>query len=192
MSISLLPPLTRSGPFVGAIRQQALTEGPAYARSGAGSRWHRVRSATRNIVEGVPGTIAYHAWCGQLLYSGRSRALDAPDDGAPVCGTCEGRALGYDPARPELLFTPETLIPPRWCPARRLYEDVGINVGRCLACGQLVPVKVYGWNGRPKLQQHEPLELVPGCPFHAWRYLVAAGETAVCQCAAEAVGAADA
>lgn len=189
MPITLLPPLTRSGPFVGAVRQEALTEGPAYARSRGGSRWHRVRSAARFHIDGQDGHTSYHGWCGQSLSSSHARAVDVPDDGAPVCGTCEGRALGYDPERPGLLFTPDTLTPPRFCPSRTLFVDAGSNVGRCLVCQQLAPVKVHGWNGYPKLQQHVALDLVPGCPFHAWRYLVAAGESAVCRCSTEAVSA---
>jgi hypothetical protein len=185
MPITLLPPLTRGGPFVGGIRQEALVHGPGFARSSGGSRWHRVRSAVQHRVGDAAAHISYHAWCGQSLYSTHCRAVDEPDDGAPVCGTCEGRALGHDPKRPELLFTPETLAPPRFCPSRTLFVDAGSNVGRCLACGELAPVKVHGWNGYPKLQRHVALDLVEGCPFHAWRYLVQAGETAVCSCSLE-------
>lgn len=185
MPITLLPPLTRSGGFGGGSRPEALTHGPAYARSSGGSRWHRVHSAATYRAGSETSHTAYHAWCGQALYSTHCRAVDEPDDGAPVCGTCEGRVLGFDPQRPDLLFTPETLAPPRFCPNRTLFVDAGSNVGRCLACSQLAPVKVHGWNGYPKLQQHVALDLVPGCPFHAWRYLVATGETAACRCSLE-------
>lgn len=188
MPVALLPPLTRSGaaPFRGGLRTEALTEGPAYARTRAMSRWHRVRSATRHLHDDGAHT-SYHLWCGQIAYSGNALTADAPGDDIPVCGTCEGRALGHDPKRPELLFSPETLTPPRFCPNRTLFVDAGSNVGRCLACKQLAPVKVHGWNGYPKLQKHVALALVSGCPFHAWRHLVATGETAACQCSAEAV-----
>lgn len=185
MPITLLPPLTRGGPFHGGVRSEALTEGPAFVRSRGGSRWHRVRSAVRHLIDGEPSHTSYLAWCGQNLSSSHCRAVDEPDDGAPVCGTCEGRALGHDPKRPGLLFTPATLAPPRFCPNRTLFEDAGSNVGRCLACQQLAPAKVHGWNGYPKLQLHVALELVAGCPFHAWRYLVEADGSAACRCSIE-------
>jgi hypothetical protein len=149
-----------------------------------------VRSAYQHIVEGRPLHTSFLAWCGQTLSSNSCRTLDVPDDGAPVCGTCEGRAEGHNPQRPELLFTPSTLATPRFCPNRTLFADAGSNVGRCLACGELAPVKVYGWNGRPKLQVHVPLDLVEGCSFHAWRYLVEAGDSAVCRCRSRSGGAA--
>jgi hypothetical protein len=170
MPITLLPPLTRGGPFHGGVRSEALTEGPAFARSRGGSRWHRVRSAIRHFIDTEPSHTSYLA----------------------VCGTCEGRALGFDPKRPGLLFTPATLAPPRFCPNRTLFEDAGSNVGRCLACQQFAPVKVHGWNGYPKLQLHVALELVAGCPFHAWRYLVEADGSVVCRCSIESTRGAEA
>jgi hypothetical protein len=183
VTIELLPPLTRSGAnwLRSDRREEALTVGPAYARTRGMSRWHRVRSGVAYLYDGQRRE-SYHFWCGQFANASTALASDMPDGGIPTCGTCEGRAEGFSPARPDLLFSPETLAQPRWCPSRRLYDLMGPNVGRCLACGQLAPVKVHGWNGVPKLQQHEPLTLVPGCPFHAWRSLVGAGDSAVCAC----------
>lgn len=187
MSVTLLPPLTRSGPWQGPVRGEALTEGPGYARTRAMSRWHRVRSATRHSLDGEPLHTSFHVWCGQSVTSTRAVITDTPADGVPVCGTCEGRAEGYNPDRPDLLFTPEGLRIPAKCPNRVLHTAVNPSVGRCLACGELAPLRWWGWNATsPKLSPHAPLNLVPGCPFHAWRYLAEHEGTARCRCQIDA------
>lgn len=182
MTVTLLPPLTRSGAWAGRTHGEALREGPGYARTRNMSRWHRVRSAVQHTLDGEARHVSYQAWCGQQLYSGSCRAVDVPDDGAPVCGTCEGRAEGHNPQRPDLLFTPWDLTPPAWCPSRLIYTQEGPNVGRCCLCGELAPIRAYGWNGRAKIQRHLAKDLVAGCPFHAWREMTAVDGVAVCRC----------
>lgn len=186
MTITLIPPLGRSGaPWLREDwRTEALTEGPAFVRSDGMSRWHRTRSGTLRT-RGGEEHVSYQVWCGQFVYASRAmHATDSPTDSLPICGTCDGRALGADPNRPDRIFVPLTLAPPRFCPNRTLFEPAGSNVGRCQACGELAPVKVHGWNGTPKLQQHVPFDLVPGCPFHAWRSLVVHAGLVMCRCQA--------
>lgn len=187
------PPLHHSAPW--GPRPTVLRTGPRWLRGR--TRWHRVRSGT------VHGHGAcWLMWCGQTRFERDKpdRTDDLPADGAPLCGTCEGRAAGAGHPSPielpddaELLFRPARLTPPRWCPgggpygpARHLGEVVGHRVVRCGACGDLVAeINAYGWNprfGQPR--RHEPGPgLVPGCELHAWRYLVRTTEGVACQCA---------
>lgn len=92
----------------------------------ATGRVHRVRSARiyfhrdcPEIYGGRTEHIGVHLWCGQqALPGGRSRALllHEPPDGAALCGTCEGRAVGagqqaaawFTPPDRPLIFTPRT------------------------------------------------------------------------------------
>jgi DNA (cytosine-5)-methyltransferase 1 len=117
VSVELLPPFTRGLGFTLDIepRPTPLTRGPRFVRSKSMSRWHRVR-------DGVDyGThIAYGLWCGTTahLSAHRPQLLTHdrdPVDGMPVCGTCEGRALGAGHDNNEgprdLLFTPEPRQP---------------------------------------------------------------------------------
>lgn len=191
------PPLTHSTPQEHWPRATALRTGPRWLRGR--TRWHRVRSGLRRIDR---DHASFQTWCGQLLYEDRvpDTADDLPKDGAPLCGTCEGRAAGAGHSTPlgippdvALRFSPERLTPPRWCPgggpygpARHLGKLAGQRVVRCGACGQLVRERnAYGWNanaGEP--QRHEPGPgLVPGCPQHAWRHLVRTVEGVACACA---------
>lgn len=187
------PPLTYSCPTPWLPTPKVLTTGPRWLRGA--TRWHRVRSGLRYSKH-----VRLHAWCGQSLNpDGRLVAVDVPDDGAPLCGTCEGRAAGAGHPSPisdgaPLRFDPERLTPPRWCPggaphgpARFLAELVGRRVVRCGACGELVREKSYRWHdygSGPQAAQHEPGPgLVPGCPMHAWRHLVRTVEGVACQCA---------
>jgi hypothetical protein len=67
-----------------------------------------------------------------------------------------------------------------------MYEQQhGGRVGRCLVCGTYEPIRAMGgpYNGRAALVQHPPgPDLVPPCPFHRWKHLVAVGDTALCSC----------
>jgi hypothetical protein len=190
------PPLTRSGPWrAPGHGSTALRTGPRFIRGA--SRWHRVRSGTLHR-HGE----AWLMWCGQTRF-GRDRPATSdpvPDDGLPLCGTCEGRAAGAGHTSPlsgdvDLLFRPARLDPPRWCPggapygpARFLAEPAGHRVVRCGACGELIREKNYRWDeygtGHHIAQPHEPGPgLVPGCPQHAWRHLTRTVEGVACQCA---------
>jgi hypothetical protein len=185
------PPLSYSMPH--GRQPTVLWTGPRWLRNP--SRWHRVRSGVQ-----YPhfDHATYHVWCGQTITSEKPATVELPTDGAPLCGTCEGRAAGAGHPSPitpgvELRFDPERLIPPRWCPgggpygpARHVGEMVGHKVVRCGACGELVAeINAYGWNPRAGVpRRHEPGPgLVPGCPLHAWRHLTRTVEGVACQCA---------
>lgn len=187
-TIALLPPLTMSGPW-GHQHLRALTEGPAYLRSRDSHRWHRTRSGTLFVDD---GRISWHTWCGQNVYSGRCLTAERPDGLIPVCGTCEGRALGHDPQRPDLVFLPRLLTPPAKCPGSgrsQLFGQVAETVGRCLVCGQYAAIRAMGgpYDGYVGLTSHAPgAGLVEGCPFHAWRCLRRMPDGSVaCGCTAD-------
>jgi len=191
MPVALLPPVTSSGgPWSG---QHPLHEAPRYVRGPNNSRWHRPRNATtwpdRRTIYGL--------WCGTSATDGGKYGplwfTDQPPPDEPVCGTCEGRALGAKQdtlpvGLPELRFDPRWLQPPTRCPgsrSRTLWTPIG-RCGQCLACGEIVPVRVIGvgysaWGSGPV--NHEPGDnLVPPCPFHSWQRLTARNNTAACDC----------
>jgi hypothetical protein len=156
------------------------------------SRWHRPRCGVWSA-----GYSRYTVWCGQLV-GGLARAgaflgVDDIPDGLPVCGTCDGRAVGAGqetegPADRDLLFSPRWLTPPRHCPGSRsytLYTPMSGRVGRCLACGDLQPLRAMGgpYNGGYGIVQHPPgPALVGPCPFHGWRFPTADHGRVVCVC----------
>lgn len=194
--VDLLPPLSRG---LGYTDATPIPKGPRYARTSAMGRWHRIRSGVRFERW---GHTAWALWCGQHVSQG-GRGGDClttsePFDGAPVCGTCEGRAFGALQEAPpegsrELVFSPRRLTPPAKCPGARsgLWESVpgGLNVAVCLACGVIAAVRASGgpYNPRTGLVTHAPGPgLVPGCPFHAWdnlaRLETSDGPVARCGC----------
>ena len=221
MSVRLSPPRNRGGGLgPSGYRPEPLTHGPRYIRTRGMGRWHRVRSGVRYPAqpevqwgEGLgyampprPARDAWQAWCGQSVsgttMQGKPYALTRdrpPVDGLPVCGTCEGRAVGAGYSSPvvtvadgtELLFEPAGLQPPRKCPGsgkrgENLWAKVNNRVGRCLACGELMPIRYGGgpydpWAG---LVSHEPAPgLFQPCPFHGWDNPVRrSDDTVTCYC----------
>lgn len=189
MSVPLEPPLTRSTVVGHAITWgQPLTTGPRYVRTPGMSRWHRPRHGVR-----YPRGVSYGLWCGQAARDdGRLLTADQPPAGDAVCGTCEGRAIGagqdtQPDGRPPLLFSPARLVPPKKCPGSRTVwcEELAWNVGRCLACGAICPMRSSGgpYNPRWGLTTHPPgPDLVAGCPFHAWRELGVQDGRVSCRC----------
>jgi hypothetical protein len=197
-TVELMPPLTRG---LGRTDGIPLQRGPRYLRTREMGRWHRVRSGVHYERW---GHTAWHLWCGQSAHQNGRRGVDCltaaePVDGAPVCGTCQGRAVGagQEPAvggMPDLVFSPRRLTSPTQCPGSRseaLWEPIpdGVNVGRCLACGVIATVRVSGgaYNPRVGLVVHRPGPgLVPGCAFHAWsnlaRHETPDGPVARCGC----------
>jgi len=193
MSVALLPPVTSSG---GEWRgEMPLTRARRYLRGPGNSRWHRVRSGR----QWPDGRVSLDYWCGPFATDGpgvdKMLYRDAVPSDDPVCGTCVGRALGagQDEAPtdlPNLVFSPRWQEPPRYCPgsrSRTLWTPVsGHNVGRCLACDDLVAIRAIGrgynaWGGGPVI--HVPgANLVDPCPFHAWRRIVARDGRPVCGC----------
>lgn len=193
MTVTLLPPFTYS---CGRTNATALATGPRFVRTRTMSRWHRTRSGVL-----YDGRRSFHTWCGQLVFDSEPRRNRGgflgrdrdPVDGLPVCGTCEGRALGAGHDRNDgprdLLFSPHPRRP-RWCPGsnRPLYaghEDPRgwPRVGTCLVCGAVERVRAssHSYGGHTVgLTRHEPLALIDPCPFHGWRHLTARGGVAVC------------
>lgn len=183
MPVELLPPYGRggSGPGDG----EPLVSGPRFCRTRAMGRWHLPRSGVL-----LPETsyrpearACYSLWCGPHVYGDTMLGRDVPPvDGLPVCGTCQGRGSGagqheqpYDDR--ELVFSPRWMQPPSTCPghgADGAYEEINWRIGRCLVCGEFVPLRAggpsyAGWYGMVK---HEPGPgLVEPCPFHAWQYV---------------------
>lgn len=191
MPVDLLPPYTLG---VGRIEAEPLTTAPAFIRTRGMSRWHR----TRDGMTWPNGRITYGAWCGYGIGSshraGDGLAVDQIPDGLPVCATCDGRAVGAGqvqdgPTGRTLVFSPRWQTPPRWCPGSRsyvLYEPLpGGTVGRCLACGDMHPLRAMGgpYNGGYGITQHPPgTGLLPPCPFHAWRQFTATEGRPHCAC----------
>lgn len=188
------PPLTRSGVWPPGQHNVALPTGPRWMRGA--SRWHRIRSGIQHRT--FAAHTSYHAWCGQILYPDKARGMtdELPADGAPLCGTCEGRAAGAGHpsplSGPQLLFSPMRLKPPRWCPGgapkghlaeESLRREIGRNVVRCVVCGEVTRLKRMAWTEwRVMPAQHEAGPgLVPGCPEHAWNHLAWRGEV-YCGC----------
>lgn len=187
MTVALLPPTTYGyGQWNGIDRP--LLEGPRYVRGSGHSRWHRLRSAVRR-----PRWTSLDLWCGQATQLERVITAEQVPEADPVCGTCEGRALGAGqdetPAgMPRLAFEPRWLEPPAKCPGAgrsRNFEAVG-RVGRCLICRELLPVRATGSWHNPDygVVSHQPGPgLAPPCPWHGWRRLYATeGGSIRCGC----------
>ena len=195
MPVALLLPTTSSGgAWTGAM---PLTTARRYVRGPGNSRWHRPRSG----MQWPNGRISLSLWCGPSLSDSADRdqlltADEVPAD-QPVCGTCEGRAIGagQDPSPdgvPPLMFTPRWQAPPRFCPgsaSRDLWaslQSAARSVGTCLACGDLVSIRVIGrgynaWGAGP-IRHYPGAGLISPCPFHAWQRIVRRGDVAGCAC----------
>jgi hypothetical protein len=181
-----LPPLTRMWGYEDAT---ALTEGPAFVLGRPSSRyparWHRVRSGYAMPTAYADSQTFWLTWCGPSKRAETVIGSDEVPEGHPTCGTCNGRYEGHRGER-GLIYSPDQLTVPRWCPSKMLYVNDGWNVGKCLACGQRAALRATGgpYNPREIIASHPPLDLIPGCGFHAWRNLVRLGDTAVCACRA--------
>lgn len=188
--IALLPPATQS---TVTLDVEALTEGPRFVRTHGMTRWHRPRSGVR-----FPDRqrTVYGVWCGYSVggsdRAGAFLAVDEPPAGEPVCATCEGRAAGAgqddSPTGRPLIFNPRWITPPTTCPGSRssLFETLpGGRAGRCLACGDVQPIRAMGgpYNPRAAIVQHPTgAALVPPCPFHRWKQLTARDGQVLCAC----------
>ncbi|MET7759766.1 hypothetical protein ABZT27_34455 [Streptomyces sp. NPDC005389] len=190
MTVALCPPITYG---IGHIGAEPLTSGPRYVRTGGMSRWHRPRAGIR----WPDGRTVYTVWCGQTVGGLRAaqpmRTADVVPDSLPVCGTCDGRAVGAGqdeqaPGRPPLVFGPRSLTPPRHCPGSRtdLYALLpGGTAGLCLACRDTHPVRAMGgpYASRVGIVQHPPGPgLFEPCPFHRWRHPRRADTGIACVC----------
>ncbi len=197
MPVALLPPTTSGGTF-GTPDADIHYEGPRYVRSRGMSRWHRPRSSYTYRHE---DWTVYHLWCGQHASTGGPRresvlTVDDIGDGMPACGPCVGKALGagqdeVPTGLPSLRFDPRWLTAPPICPGSqsRMYEDLNLRVGRCLACQELTPLRGYGGSAYFSCAGVGPAKHPPGpglvdpCPWHAWNHLRLLGDGEVgCGC----------
>jgi hypothetical protein len=183
MTIALLPGYQRGCTFDNRPLGHAepLTEGPSYLRTRDATRWHRPRHGHR----WPDDTVNWHYWCGAA--SGRkSVALtaDALPTGDLLCGTCEGRWLAQ--ADPVWTFTPQTHLPPRWCPAggSEAWFPDGYRWGHfpCLLCGATVNARGKRWGGAAVTRHRPGPDLMPPCRYHGWHHIARRGERAVCAC----------
>ena len=213
MTVRLLPAYRRGGFNPYAMSGEPLTEYAALIRSprsGRGryeARWHRTRCATRRAANGpIPEEIVVTAWCGTTVFASEAFKTDDALDGFPVCGSCEGRALGaglpgvvalLDVTKTGVVFEPNEVTkfrPPKVCPGRTLeplpLDRASVDVGVCAACGIVAPIKrpsrypiVNDWC----VKDHQPsADLVAPCPTHAWDDLTHRGGVTMCSCKAEA------
>lgn len=190
-----------------------LLTGPAYITTDQCGRWHRTRSGVRVTPpacfrDRAPWD-AWHAWCSQSFHSTRPGFTGAatPTDDRPVCGACEGRAIGagagtraVDTDGAALIYRPWRLDPPRWCPGSGAAglpdpgdpDDWRRRKTTCVVCGEVEPIRALGGPYTPYdgLRKHEPGPgLVLGCPLHAWNALIQVvggphDQTVMCLCEA--------
>ncbi|WP_033818902.1 hypothetical protein [Kitasatospora sp. MBT63] len=192
MTVALFPHTSSFGMY--GAEDEPLATGPRFVRTERMSRWHRVRSGVRYGT----GRTVYSLWCGSSVFDDRFLSRESLPAGDVVCATCDGRAVGsgqepVGPAGRTLAFTPLGLTPPVHCPGSRSDRLTRAippgTVGRCLACGDLHPVRAMGgpYNGRAAIVQHPPGgRLVKPCPFHRWRYLDAQPDGSIrCSCGRE-------
>lgn len=209
----LEPPYTRSCGFHGIADQEPVLLGPLLARSRTSSRWHRPRSGVMYTKQN--NRISYQYWCGTTLTGGARGGrpggilgIDSmPDDGLPICGPCEGKAMGAGYAgvaavieTGSLIFEPESQTRfrrPSTCPGYGLAsmvrptEIAGHKICICGACGLVVPIKTkgrgrgYSYDAWDAPAPHPPgPDLIDPCVFHAWDQLVFTDQGAECRCAA--------
>jgi hypothetical protein len=179
----------------GFIPSTPLRKGPVWF-SGP-TRCHRTRYGHLHQPIGkLPLRRSYGMWCGQSRFTG---AVDWRP-GMPLCGTCEGRAVGAgyptsaqltsgDPVKwPDLTFAPrDPWARPAVCPGSA-HALVGRQItGRvyiCAACQLPVSTRAAGSPYTPRLsvETHEPgPELIAACRHHAWeRLTVGPDGVAVC------------
>lgn len=87
---ALLPPSPTWGLNPRVPEPEPLDHAPAFVLSPSRrARYcHRPRSGCRH----ANGRITLHAWCGQMLHD--PLPIDRPDMVTPLCGACEGKAVG--------------------------------------------------------------------------------------------------
>lgn len=190
MPVALLPPISGYGWDWNGV-DQPVYEAARYVRGPRNGRWHRPRYGIAR-----PDRTTLSFWCGAgYIRLDVALMADSVPEADPVCGTCEGRALGAGqddtPAgMPRLAFEPRWLVPPATCPGSGpkagLFEDLNGRVGRCLACQELTPLRAaHGWNydGYGPTNHRPGPGLVPPCPFHAWNRIGLRADGSVgCRC----------
>lgn len=198
MTVAYAPPLT--GGYAPSSHlglnelKEAILEGPAYGRTRAATRWHRIRWAYNVLREDLAGKLSLRTirsfWCGQS--AGHEPILtDTPPVEDLLCGTCEGRYAGWARER-NWLFTPRDIARPKLCPGSQtmlVAEDPERwNRATCLVCGDQIKMRAFGgshyYTGSWGAQRHEPgPALIDPCLFHAWRDLTRTTDGRVsCRC----------
>lgn len=218
MTVRLHPPYRRGGFNPLADAGTPLEEFAALVRSprsGAGryeARWHRTRFAIALPADHFrpESTIVVTTWCGTTVFASDAFTTDDTLDGFPVCGGCEGRALGaglpgivalIDVTKTGAMFEPDCITRfkvPKACPGRHL-EPLALDrpsesVGVCAACGMVAPIRrpmrystVSDW----QIRDHTPTaDLVEPCPRHAWDDLIHHNGVTACRCEHARVGSA--
>lgn len=210
VTVKLLPAYRSGGYSPFADSGEVLDEFAALVRSVQSgrrryeARWHRSRSAVRLPVgtyRPVP-VVVVTAWCGSTVFAHEAFATDDALDGFPVCGACEGKALGaglpgvvalLDVTKTGVIFEPNSVTkfkPPKVCPGR-MVEPLALDrpsegVGVCAACGVVAPIKrprtrhaVEEW----AIKDHAPsASLVEPCRRHAWDDLAHFDGVTKCRC----------
>lgn len=94
----------------------AVTKALPFVESGAGEYTHRVRHITLYTVLGK-SHMAVACWCGMSINVGsrrrRSKLVDSPTTGRPVCATCEGRVIGAGIVPPREIGGKHVMYAPR-------------------------------------------------------------------------------
>lgn len=175
--------------------------GPRLARTRGMGRWHRPRSGIQFTRASGGARVCFQFWCGQSGQGADILTASEVPVGEPLCGTCEGRAVGagHPPIgvelRVALLFEPvSSKPPPPVCPATkpRAYVDdrwlrlVHSSVFACPACGVPTRLRAAGgpYDSHVKIEGHQPgPDLLDPCPFHRWDSIVVRADgTAGCSC----------
>lgn len=191
--VRLEPPYTRSG---GRCDDAIpLTRGPRLVRTQGMGRWHRTRSGVHLLRH---DRSALHLWCGQGLSLTDAITSATLPAGEPLCGTCEGRAIGAGhpatgtPLNEALLFEPRSQAPPpARCPSHRLMEhqvaELPRGVFACPVCREATRLRAAGgpYNSHLVIEGHAPGPgLFTPCPFHRWDWPALRDGVAVCGCGA--------
>lgn len=212
MTVRLLPAYRRGGYNPYADVGEPLEEFAALVRSvhsGGGryeARWHRTRCAFKLSAdrEFRAEAVIVTAWCGTTVQASDAFTTDDHLDGFPVCGPCEGKALGaglpgivalLDVTRTGAVFEPDQITKfrtPKVCPGGTLdplsLDRPSEGVGVCAACGMVAPIKRPSRNSTVSdwlIRDHQPTsDLVKPCPRHAWDDLTHVGGRTECRCSA--------
>lgn len=117
-------------------------------------------------------------WCGAWRRCPPEDLKPTPYPGARLCGTCDGRANGYE-RRAGLIFSPRGLFDaPKRCPALLAGME-----RRCPFCGGKASYRHGGWCSDQVPHKPGPLlaDNAHPCPHHGWRFAVRDGSRIICK-----------
>ena len=173
-----------------------LAHAPArYILSRTGRYAHIPRSvaATNHLDRHGRHILAATTWCGQPAPR-HPRWADDYEPPRELCGTCHGRALGYDPTAPGIGFHPTRTLRALdgrvWCPGPRRRLDIPTDSHRgalCLLCGHRDKYTIHGSRGyhagHLAMRRHrldDNAEALVWCPSCGWKNLTREGDTIRC------------